>query len=56
MSKCKATKRNGNPCKQSNELTKDGYCKYHDTPKYRTNSEKCHVVCDGKPDDIINTN
>ena len=33
--KCKAMKRNGNPCKQTNDLTKDGYCKYHNTPKYR---------------------
>lgn len=31
---CKATKRNGKPCKQT-EMLVDGYCKYHNTPKYR---------------------
>ena len=32
--RCKATKRNGMPCKQTKDLT-DGYCIYHNTLKYR---------------------
>jgi len=36
MQKCKATKRNGKPCKQTEELSDDGFCKYHNNDKYRS--------------------
>lgn len=42
MNRCKATKLNGKPCKQSIGLT-DGYCRYHNTPKY-------HVIPEPYPD------
>ena len=34
--KCNAVKRNGQPCRQSTDLDSDGYCKYHQSPKYKT--------------------
>ena len=36
--KCKATKRNGKPCRQTKDLDTDGYCKYHQSSKFKTGS------------------
>lgn len=44
MSKCKATKKNGQPCGQTQELSVDGYCKYHNIPKYKNVSKKPKLV------------
>lgn len=38
MSFCKAIKRNGYPCKQT-ELERNGYCQYHQDPKYHNTKE-----------------
>ena len=32
--KCRATKNNGKPCRQKEELDKAGYCVYHKAPKF----------------------
>ena len=34
--RCRAIKRTGAPCRQKTDLDEDGYCKYHQTPKYKT--------------------
>lgn len=33
--KCNAVKRNGKQCRQHTDLDSDGYCKYHQSPKYK---------------------
>ena len=34
--RCRAIKRTGAPCRQTKDLDADGYCQYHQTPKYKT--------------------
>lgn len=44
MPKCKAIKRNGNPCGQTEDLSADGWCKYHNNSKYKQADLKPRLI------------